>query len=42
MALFIGNNLTPAKPFMRKNKAILYWKVGGKQISYNHVKKLIK
>lgn len=42
MELYIGNSLLPLKPFVRSNKAILYWNVNGKQVSYNQIKKLIR
>lgn len=42
MALYTPDSFLPIKPFVRKNKAILYWKVGGRQISYNQIKKIIK
>lgn len=41
MSLYLGNNLIPIKSFVRSSKAILYWKVNGKQVSYNQIKKAI-
>jgi hypothetical protein len=42
MDLFIENNFLPLKPHVHKHKAILFWLINGKQISYNSIKKAIK
>lgn len=39
MNLYIGNNLYPVKSFVRG--ARLYWKIAGKQVSYNQIKAAI-
>lgn len=41
MDLFIGNSFMPAKSFVPKGKSVIKWKVNGKQISYNQIKKAI-
>jgi len=41
IALFIGNNLFPAKSFVPKDKSVLKWKVNGKQVSYNQIRSAI-
>jgi len=40
-ALFVGDNLLEAKPFIPKGKSVLKYCVGDKQVSYNQIKAAI-
>ncbi len=42
MELFVCDRFMPLTRHVRKDRAILYWVVGGKQVSYNQIKKAIK
>ena len=42
MCLFCGRSIIPLKPFVPKGKSVIKWKVSGKQVSYNQIKKAIK
>ena len=42
MKLFRSDSFLPLKPFVPKNKSVIKWKVTGKQVSYNQIKKVIK
>jgi hypothetical protein len=42
MQLFRSDSFLPVKSLVPKNKSVIKWKVGGKQISYNQIKKAIK
>jgi len=41
MSLFLSDSIMPLKPFVPKGKSVIKWKVNGKQISYNQIKKAI-
>jgi len=41
MCLFSGRSIIPLKSFVPKGKSVIKWKVNGKQISYNQIKKAI-
>lgn len=41
MNLFISNSFLPLTAFVPKNKSVIKWKVNGKQVSYNQIKKAI-
>lgn len=40
--LYKSNSLLPLKSFVPKGKSVIKWKVNGKQISYNQIKKAIR
>jgi hypothetical protein len=42
MQLFLDSQFLPLKPQVHKSKGYLFWNVGGKQVSYNQIKKAIK
>lgn len=42
MSLYVGNNWLPSKAFVPKNKSVIKWTVGDKQVSYNQIKSIIK
>ena len=41
MALFLSTSLMPLKAFVPNGKSVIKWKVNGKQVSYNQIKKAI-
>ena len=42
VCVFSGRSIIPLKPFVPKGKSVIKWKVSGKQVSYNQIKKAIK
>ena len=42
MDLFLSSSLFPLKAFVPKGKSVIKWKVNGKQVSYNQIRKAIK
>ena len=42
MILFLSDSFLPLKPFVPKNKSVIKWKVNGRQVSYNQIKKAIR
>lgn len=41
MYLFRADSFLPLTPFVPKNKSVIKWKVGGKQVSYKQIKEAI-
>lgn len=41
MDLFLSTSFLPLKSFVPKGKSVIKWKVNGKQVSYNQIKKAI-
>jgi hypothetical protein len=42
ISLFRADSIFPLKPFVPSGKSVLKWKVNGKQVSYNQIKKAIR
>ena len=41
MQLFTSDSFLPLTAFVPKNKSVIKWKVKGKEVSYNQIKKAI-